>query len=454
MPVAMVSSRPPIARLSPDLLLEIFDIVAQDHHASLTSAVRCCKAWQPIAQSAMYEDVILDEPRLAKFVKQCADVRVRSLTVFMNAIPVNPYEPSEANEIVVARLASLAQLGARVKQAEPATVSVSVDLPFPCTASREVSCIIESLPASCTSLEVKLSHGSCISPPPAALSRGTHLCDSIRGVLPQLRHLRLCLPVICPALLSTGSSNGQGQDQLCQDAVCAPLLKTCLVNLAQREPGPSTSGAWTISCSEDADQIPYVGQQQQLPSALPPMVEVLRDFANMNSSNLELLTIMDVQPHNQALTHSYAGWVRRDFISRCSFPVPVWNVGIFSSSAHVARMPLLQKERWETEDLVSSSRGHLGTIAEGETWIQTSSGARLPAQMMPKRHRLADAALTRAQYQQSNNTTCMLWTDEDTTGQHLLPEGPGELLQTWEMQEIIPPGWIRDAFSYSPMIWA
>lgn len=232
----------PISKLGPDLLLEIFDILTQDHHASLTSAVRSCKAWQPIAQSALYEDVILNQKRLAKFVERCADTRVRSLTVLMNAVPVDPYDPGKAKEVARARLANLAQLCPRITQMKPVALSISVDLPFPCTAAHEVTRIVECLPTSCTSLEVKLSHGSCISPSPVALSSSSHLCDSIREVFPQLRHLRLCLPVLCPTLFSSISSNGQGQNQHRQ-AVRAPLLRTCLINLAQREPGPSTSGA-------------------------------------------------------------------------------------------------------------------------------------------------------------------------------------------------------------------
>ncbi|KAK6192911.1 hypothetical protein LQW54_013003 [Pestalotiopsis sp. IQ-011] len=435
----MASSHSPISKLGPDLLLEIFDILTQNRHASLTSAVQCCKAWQPIAQSALYEDVILDQQRLAKFVERCADTRVRSLTVVMNAVSVDPYDPSQANEIALARLAGLAQLCTCVKGMRPAALSISVDLPFPYTAAHEVACIVECLPTFCTSLEIKLSHGSCISPPLTALSRSPHLCDSIRRILPQLRHLRLCLPVLCPALFSSISSDGQGQDQHCQ-AVCAPLLQTCLVNLAQREPGPSTSGAWATPCSEDLHWIPYVGQQQQLPSALAPMVDVLRDFASLNSSNLESLTVLDVQPHNPTLANSYAGWVRRDFLSNCSFPIPVWSVGIFSSSAHVARVPVLQKERTEARDWVSKSRSQLETMAEGGTWIQISSGARLPVQMMLRRQRLPDAALTRPQFQQGNKTSCMLWVNEDKTGQHLLPRGPGELLREWELREITPDG--------------
>ncbi|KAI0175070.1 hypothetical protein BJ166DRAFT_513584 [Pestalotiopsis sp. NC0098] len=429
----------PISKLGPDLLLEIFDILAQDHHASLTSAGRCCWAWQPIAQSALYEDVVLDQQRLAKFVGRCADTRIRSLTVLMTAVPVDPYDPGKAKEVARVRIANLAQLCPRVTQMKPAALSISVDLPFPCTAAHEVARIVECLPTSCTSLEVKLSHGSCVSPSPAALSSSSHLCDSIRKVLPQLRHLRLCLPVLCPALFSSISSDGQGQNQHRQ-AVRAPLLRTCLVNLAQREPGPSTSGAGTTPCGEDTHRIPYVGQQQELPSALAPMVEVLKDFTSLNAGNLESLTVLDVQPHNPTLANSYAGWVRRDFLSNCSFPIPVWRVGIFSSSAHVARVPVVQKERTEARDWISKSRSQLDTMAEGATWIQTSSGARLPVQMMLRRHRLPDAALTRAQYQQGNKTSCMLWANEDKTGQHLLPTGPGELLRGWELREIIPDG--------------
>ncbi|CAJ2504364.1 Uu.00g117580.m01.CDS01 [Anthostomella pinea] len=450
----MPSSQPPIDKLGPDLLLMIFDVIAQDDYASLTSAVRCSRAWQPLAQSAMYGDVFLNQPRLAKFVDRCADTQIRSLTVTMRAIGV-PGAPSEANKIADARLASLGRLCARIRQMRPTTVSISVDLPFPRTAAREVAHIVESLSPSCTSLEIKLSYGSLLFPPADFSSsphHRPHLCESIRTVLPQLRHLRLCLPVLCPALFSTISPAGQGQNQHRQ-AVSAPLLQSCVINLAQRTPS-YPQGAWTTPCSDNPDQVPHGGQEQQLPSALPPMVEALEHFASLNSGNLETFSVMDVQPRDPTVPNSYAGWTRRDFLSRSSFPIPVFTVGgLISVMFYVARTPSPKKEG-ETEDWATPSSGQLEMIAEGGTWLETKSGTHLPVQKMLKQHRVVDAALTRAQYmQRPDSVRCQLWYTEDDTGERVLPTRPGELMRRWELQEMCPPGWIR-AGRHGPMVRA
>ncbi|KAI1426966.1 hypothetical protein F5Y12DRAFT_223374 [Xylaria sp. FL1777] len=437
----MASSDPPIFRLGPDLLWDLFSVLAQDRNSNawLLSCMLCCKKWRPFASSVLYEHVVLDSQRLAKFVNNHADCEVKSLTVRMDAVGVNPYDPTEAFETTIARIASLRKLGSLIKEMKPATVSISVDIPFPATATPEIASIIDGLSASCTSLEINVRHsGSFMAHPAkvAALStRRVHLCDSIHAVLPRLQHLRLRLPVLCPAIFADPDS----QDPHRQ-AIRTPLLKTCLINLSLRPPTYPNQGSWATMCSDDCTGIPHIGQAERVPSALPPMEQVLRDFAHVNRSNLERLWIMDAEPLDREHPNAYAGWIRRDFLSDASYPIPIWNVGVFNRGARAARVPSLTSPG-ETQDWLGSSE-QVEAVSEGGTWGETSTGARLPTQNLQK-YRPGGTVMTRAEFQKGNAMNTMLWKNEDTAGQAMLPRGPGECMQRWVLHEITPSGWRR-----------
>ncbi|KAI1380238.1 hypothetical protein F4677DRAFT_441554 [Hypoxylon crocopeplum] len=266
------------------------------------------------------------------------------------------------------------------------------------------------------------------------------LCDSIRATLPQLQHLRLRLPLVCGTIFSIESPDQDNRYQ----AIRAPMLKTCLVNLFMCGPAVAYAGL-SMTCENDATQTPYIGLEDQLPLALPPLHLVMRDFARLNSINLERLWTIEMQPPESWSLQSLAGWVRRDFISNASFPIPVTNLSGFPYDTWLVRVPP-PPGHGETQDWVSS-RDRVETVAEGNTWIETTSGVRLPMAMLQEHRHTSVTALTKAQFQEHNRISCILWIDEEITGQKLLPEGPGELMQWWDLNETTPSGWARDDYS-------
>ncbi|KAI0008468.1 hypothetical protein F4779DRAFT_586949 [Xylariaceae sp. FL0662B] len=437
----------PIAKLGPEILLEIFEWLSRDGNATLVPSVLCCRKWRSLVLSVLYGDVALTQKRLTKFVGNCADHEIRSLTLRLNAIPVDPYDPS-AKQTAESRLEALRRLCPQITRMRPASLSILVDFPFPFTASQEISSILDHLPACCVSLEIDVRYGSSIPNLIGDLQAHSHLCESIRVALPRLHHLRLRLPLICPAIFSARLPD---QDAPCQ-VVRAPMLKTCLINLSLRPPGPySTQGVWATPCSDDTTRIPYVGLLDQLPSALPRVLPALKAFARLNSTNLERLWVIDVESRDPTLPHSWAAWVRRDFISNTSHPIPVANIGGFGRDAWLARVPLpITPDK--TQDRLSSP-DVLETLAEGSIWIETTFGARLPITML-REYQDTREALTRVPFQKRNRITCMLWSNEDETGENLLPEGPGELMQRWDLNETTPNGWTRDRYTASPMVRA
>ncbi|KAI4864553.1 hypothetical protein F4820DRAFT_329885 [Hypoxylon rubiginosum] len=437
---------PPIAKLGPEILLEIFEWLSQDGNATLVPSVLCCRKWQPLVLSVLYGDVVLTQRRLAKFVERSTDHKIRSLTLRLEAIPVNPYDPSEAKQTAESRLEALRRLCLRIAGMKPAALSISVDFPFPFTASQEISSILDHLPACCVSLEIDLRYGSSIANFTTDSQAHLHLCDSIRATIPRLQHLRLRLPLICPAIFSAEPPSRNAARQV----IRAPMLKTCLINLSLRTPGPySSQGVWATPCSDDTTRIPYVGQLNQLSSALPPFLPALKDFARLNSTTLERFWVIDVESRDSTRPHSWAAWVRRDFISNTSLPIPVANIGHFGCDAWLARVPSPMSPE-KTHDWLSSP-DVLETLAEGGTWIETTSGARLPITMLREQQDTREA-LTRVPFQKRNGISCMLWRNEDETGEKLLSEGPGELMQHWDLNELTPSGWTRDQRIASPMV--
>ncbi|KAI0378506.1 hypothetical protein F5Y04DRAFT_146180 [Hypomontagnella monticulosa] len=448
----MGSSIPSIDKLGPEIFLKIFEHLAQDSAATLIPAILCCRKWHSLVLSVLYGDVVLNDQRLFKFVSNSTDHTIRSLTLRMDAIPSNPYEPMAAKRAAAARVSALRQLGPLIKRMKLLALSISLDIPYPFTAAKEISLIVENLTSSCTSLELDMRHsGYCLEPleefNDGISNPHPRLCNSIRSLLPQLQHLRLRLPVICPSILSTEAPDQQPPYQVTR----APMLKICIINLSMREPrSVPVRGMIATLCSANTTQSPYIGTGDHLPPPLPTLLPVLKEFARLNSANLERLWILD--PHLDSKAHRkknvWGGWIRRDVVSDTSFPIPVSPIGGFLREAWFARMPA-PTDAEKTQDWLSTLE-LLEMQAEGNAWVEATSGARLPMAMVrdPWGARLA---ITREQYLKHNQISCMLWMNELEVGQHILPEGPGELMKQWELVEVTPSGWTRDNYDGSPL---
>ncbi|KAI1141234.1 hypothetical protein F5Y05DRAFT_409791 [Hypoxylon sp. FL0543] len=424
----------PIAKLGPEILLEIFEWLSQDGGATLVPSALCCRKWLPLVLSVLYGDVVLTPKRLAKFGKNCADHRIRSLTLRLDVdIDVNPYDPSEAQQTVESRLQAVRQLCRRIMRMSPAALSILVSFPCPIRVLQDIPSILGNLPACCESLEVDVTSGELADP---------HLCDSIRAILPRLQHLRLRLPILCPAIFSAEPLDQNAPSQV----IRAPKLKTCVINVSRYPPDHwSYMGAWATPCN-----CTFNGPQDQTPCALPPILPALKDFARLNSTNLERLWVMDVEAPHPSQPRSWAAWVRRDFISNTSHPIPVTTAGGVGNDPSFARVPS-PKNLDRTQDWFSSPEG-LEMLAEGRTWVGTTSGARLPITML-REHQETRRTVTRELFQKRSGITCMLWRKEDESGEKLLPEGPGELMQKWNLKERTLSGWTRDEHDASPYGW-
>jgi hypothetical protein len=178
--------------------------------------------------------------------------------------------------------------------------SITINFPFPYTASLELSSIINNLPDSCTCLEIDTEHSGFIVVPSTDFNSQptSPVCDAIRTILPRLEHLRLRRPQLCSALFGTKSH----EQDAGFEAVRATNLKSCLINLSLRTPGPYP-GTLAALCGASAP-IPLVGLRPHFPYALTPLLPGLQAFARLNSARLERLWIVDVQTRDPDIPNS------------------------------------------------------------------------------------------------------------------------------------------------------
>lgn len=434
----------PISKLSPELLLKVFSILAQDTNATLTSSVLCCKRWLPLAQSVLYSDIFLSGERLIKFIKvDSSNDKIRSLTLHFGPVRVNQYEPKEAIETTEGWLNALRKLLPRISQMRNLeSFSVSADLPLPYSPDGELSSILEALPITCVALEIDLRHSTFIQQRLGTATMATaHMCDSIREVLRNTHHLRLRLPKICSAVFGQNDNAGY-------HPVRTPKLKDCIINLTQRTPGTSPRASLAASCN--SPQVPHIGSQSSIAPILPSLVPKLQSFAQRNST-IQRLWVIDCQAASGQSKNSWAAWIRRDVGSNLSWPIPLVNIGGFRHDAWLARLP--NTYSGPSIDQISSPE-ILEAAVEGFTWSQDQTGIRLPTPILVAREYrcILDPPRTRAQLRDGEDLACTLWENEAITGEILLPFGPGALIQVWDLNERTPSGWKRENFAGSSMI--
>ncbi|KAJ4392129.1 hypothetical protein N0V93_005751 [Gnomoniopsis smithogilvyi] len=435
---------PLISKLLPELLLRIFSILAQDTDANVTSSILCCKRWRPLAQAVLYRDIFLSGERLAKFTDGfSSDHEVQSLTLHFGPVLVNQYDPKEAIETTEGWLNALQRLLPRIgRMGNLECISILADLPMPYSPYGELSSIVKALPTTCVALEVDVRHSTFVQQKigTTTVTATSHLCDSIRTVLGRTHHLRLRLPKVCSAVFGEHEKEGY-------QPVKAPNLRDCIINLTQRTPGTSPRASLAAPC--DPLHVPHIGSQNRITSVLPLLIPKLQNFAQLNSA-LQRLWVIDCQAASTQNKNSWAAWIRRDIKSDASRPVPLVNIGGFRQDAWLARLPTFDSEL--NVDIISSPEA-LEAAVEDFAWSRGQTGVRLPTTIMVAREYKGalDPPRTRVQLRDEEDLSCTLWENEAITGGILLPFGPGELLQSWDLSERTPSGWKRANFTGSTM---
>lgn len=180
-------------QLPNDIVIEILTQLKRvsDTTQDLTSCARVNKAWHDATAPLLYGNIALDVANTARFCndlvreKHAADVRSISLSV-------EPYYARQSVTQLASLLPQLTNLRSfSFRLAEPLTVEIP---------HHYLVQLVEALPPSCTDLELD-THGKDERYEDCT----THLCTSLRSILPRLRHVRLRLRT-CEALFADPST--------------------------------------------------------------------------------------------------------------------------------------------------------------------------------------------------------------------------------------------------------
>lgn len=463
----------PITKLTCEVLLQIFESFAPHqsahHKADLCSFARCCKAWYPLAQAVLYRDVVLLDRQFPKFAQcpRAGNAEIRSLTLRLESVPRNPFKPEYAMQVERDRLRILYAMVQWIVEMESlACFSIHAEIRsahdrLVSPVLRATSLIIDALPASCVSLEIDILADVTYT----KTTGPTHICPSVRRVMPRLEHLRLRVPWMCQELVAT--PGGTDEDSGC-GFVDAPRLRDFTINASLRHPGVHSKGYHTSTCWTPGRPNAVVGTltpgQDDLASAIhaeAPMgvAPALKGFCARNPK-LERLWVIDNQHRPRHPPNTWAAWIRRDFTTKTSLPIPVTGASVIGSGLTIInnhscmlRLPCRDGAAG-TEDLVAEW-SLAEELVEGSAWTTTLGGVRLPRQRMRTRGYEPDAPVvsgSAARQEARDVTAVQLWQHEAATGQTILPKGPGALLQRWDMTEKTPSGWVRENQWHTPMV--
>jgi hypothetical protein len=167
--------------------------------------------------------------------------------------------------------------------------------------------ILQNIAETCSSLELVVKHSPLDTSP---RKQKTHLCLSIRRLIPQLQTLRLVLPCICPESFGTVLSQSSTSTPEFIP-IGAPKLQDCIIRLASPR-GGGTVERFDGPCNPD---ISLYG--------VKAFVECLHSLAASGQAPLlQKLWICDALSRGDDPRVSYGAFVRRDVLANKSHMFP------------------------------------------------------------------------------------------------------------------------------------
>ena len=333
-----MATSPPL-QLPNDVVVEILTQLKRvsDTTQDLASCSRVNKAWHDATTSLLYGNIALNNANMLRFcdgrVKEQYAANIRSISV--SAKPHHAPELVTQLSSLLPHLSNLRSFSFRL--AEPYLAMLS---------HRYLVQLVEALPPSCTDLELDTS-GADERPKNCT----THLCTSLRSILPRLRHVRLRLRS-CEALFADPST------------LLLTKLKTLIYNCVVGHPIPvchvyslnwpygyvgSPHLVWGTVTSGLLDLV-------STPGAVPPDAKV---YAFMTSE------------HDDSDRSLWRAHVLANIQERKSTAIQwriVWVESQIPGSS-VMRLP-------DGSEVMSNYWG-LRAVAEGQLWVECRGGARL-----------------------------------------------------------------------------
>ena len=448
---------PPISRSPKEILSKILlDVKLTSGTSCLAQCLLCCKTWHDATLPLLYSDILLTNSTLSPFGTSFNVTHaplVRSLTMTIGPVqpakdPAAPYPNAFLEDEE-----HMKQYGSQQTQYLWSLLQISADkiasmvtmTTFSLTVSTHPNAIgfwiprplitefVKILPKTCIHVEIDSRGDDYFKPGDA------HLCDALREILPRLRHLRLRLSTLCPAILGDGFNPIQPGSMLSNfKPVAAPHLKTLIFNCIPR----IIFGSQAHICGTFQEN-PYTSYSTNLLEARIAIVDALCLSKGTSSfPAAECLRVLHALPHSNNDQSVYASLVQRNILEDVTWSLPFRNIMGFQMDSFLIRTP-------DGLEFLSYSWA-IEALAEGELWSEVSNGFRIPASSLGKRPSvyaqktlpLLDANAWKVA---NPRKSCMLWLNEKVSGTRLLmAESSQGLSGVTPVKEKTPLGWTRD----------
>lgn len=430
-------------------------------HVKLTSStltfkesLLCCKAWRDAALPLLYGHILLATSNLDAFQRTFNIAHapfVRSLTVIIDSVQLakdlaapypnafledeedmkrNGSEESRALWQSLRRapdkLVSMVNLETFSLTVSPEPRTIGFWIPRPVIAQ-----VIKALPEACVNLEIDARGNDYFEP------GSGHVCDTLRGMLPRLRHLRLRLSTLCPAILGSGFNPDEIESLSSFVPLAAPFLQTLVVNCIPR----TIFGSQAHICGTFKEN-PYTAYATNLPEARVAIVDALCLAKKASMLPVaESISVLHALPHSNSDQSVYASLNRCDILKSVTWALPFRNIMGSQMDSFLIRTP-------EGREYLSYPWA-IEALAEGGLWCETVNGFRLPtfpSTRVSSSHIDKDLPLLDTETWKLSNPrkSCMLWLNEKVSSIQLLSaECRQGLSDITAVRERTPAGWTR-----------
>ncbi|KAF2200636.1 hypothetical protein GQ43DRAFT_463805 [Delitschia confertaspora ATCC 74209] len=408
----------------------------------LLSCLRVCRRWHEPTLSVLYGSLTLTNLNRFGFLESSQVINhgsyVRSITVRIVRGGTGGSQSSQTSNDLLDRLIlwlpSLNKL-----RCLSLTVDQYVFVPTDSTIDR----LLKALPETCVDLELDTS-GSGHEDSPQA---NAHSCDTVRHILPRLRHVRIRMPEMCSAMFGTGPILTGGLQSTTFEPLVLRNLQTLIVNCTH------ASGKQIVRCRELEREMamisPFPIQPDDADSAWLSVTQALEQVSNRGHlrQNAKIYVIAGTP----GSVHDMAIWqteLRTNMVAKETWAFPI---RVAQNQWHIR----LHDKR----DLVTSL-DNVKSIVEGHLWRNIMGRAlfsRLPASVIMAEAKgdssyasgcmeLPMKTMTLAQWATSPLRLPSYARNEQVTGVRLFEAQirKGEdYLSARPIVEITPDGWVR-----------
>ncbi|KAE8828331.1 hypothetical protein PTNB73_06788 [Pyrenophora teres f. teres] len=407
----------------------LFDILTQlkgvsDTTQDLTSCSLVSRGWREGVTSLLYGNIALTHNNLIRF---CKHLNVGRYAAYIHSITISLQPDGNIEQVL-----QLAPLLPHFSNLRSFSFWLGKGYHSIVPHSTLVQ-LVDALPPSCANLELD-TFGSDAR----VEGDATHLCDSLRRIIPRMYHVRLRVRS-CEMIFTDPSTSDQ--------MIRLPYLKSFIYNCARPSgtPLPTCRYPYLSPITHRHPEFLWntvTNNLQNLvatPNAVPPEAQVYA------------FTTTDRNDNDLSLWQAH---IRANMRAQTSLALPhraVWMEAMIRGS-YVLRL------HDGTE--VMSVPGNIQAIAEGQMWREVRGGARLPAAV------LADARAGKASFavgctenplaylktgtqwrEENPRKKIRTWVNEEKVGIRLVGaevrKGKDEYLSLEMVREITPEGWRR-----------